>query len=89
MPVSHMVLGRGVKDRDVRELAVVVGGGRGAPPFGLSCRFVAACFAIRWAIAECVVTLVIGLGPRGVEVPVAGRWWCCSGSSGRLLAVGL
>ena len=33
---------------------------------------------------RCVVALVTGSGQEEVEVPAAGRWWRCSGLSGRL-----
>ena len=84
-----MILICGVKDLDVRELAVAVGQERGAPPFGLDRLFFVTFIVFRWAVAKCVATLVTGLGPEGVQVPVTGRWWRCFGSSDQLLVVRL
>ena len=47
-----MILIGGVKDLDVRELAVAVGEGRGAPPFGLVCIFFVAFLEVRWTVSS-------------------------------------
>ena len=69
----HMILIRGVKDLDVRKLAVVVGEGRGAPPFALDCLSFVAFLVVRWAVAKSVVTSVTSLGRERVDVAVVGR----------------
>ena len=70
-PVGLGGLAREVKETDVKELAVVVGGGRSVPPFGLGCISFVAFLMVRLTAARCVAALVTGLGQEEVGVPVA------------------
>ena len=53
-----MILICGVKDLDVRELAVAVGEGPGTPPFGLGCIFFIKFLMVRWTVARCAIALI-------------------------------
>ena len=83
------VLASEVKETAVKELTVVVCGGRSALSFGLGCTPFVSFLMVRWTVMRCVVALVTGSGQEEVEVPAAGRWWRCSGLIGRLLAARL